>query len=167
MINGVPNFEPGRNVSRAEALVAIMRTLRENGVNTGETDGSSCTPPVAVPSNLSWVNCSLTAASKLGYVPPFASNMSAPATREDIAVLMSHLMGKYFPVEGSAQTASGFTDDNTKNTDVLGSVGTMVENQIMIGRNPEVWGFGQPITRAELAAVIERVRTVLSVAVPQ
>ena len=141
------NVEPARGALRAEALIAIERAL---GIPEVDGDCKLTAKALDVPP---WANCAVNKAAE--YRINFFGPMNVSVTRDEVASWIVALSeGKVLPVDGSLEYVSKFKD--LKACKTVDAVSDLVANKLMTGRNETQWGCAQPLVRAELAAVLER-----------
>jgi hypothetical protein len=149
------SVEPGRQTLRAEALIAIERALGLSGV---EGSCALTAPARDVPA---WANCAVNVGHLNGV--PFTDAFNKPVLRDEVALWIDILAKGRLPVDDSPEFLQGFRDTGVCKAGT--SVSKMVGNKIMTGFSGEQagkWGCGQPLVRAELAAILGRVSELLS-----
>lgn len=148
------NVEPARETLRAEALIAIERAAGVEGV-----DGTCAltAPAQQVPE---WANCAVNVAYERGI--RFNGPLNTRVTRDEVALWVDTLTKGKLPVSENAEFTNGFSD--IKACQAQTSVSTMAGNKIMTGSTTDgtgKWGCGQPLLRAELAAILARLNGLL------
>lgn len=157
--NRTGNVGPGRSTLRAEALIAIERTAGIKGVD-GECalTAGVATGVKGVPA---WANCAVNEAVAQGI--RFNGPLNESVTRDEVASWMVAFEKDSLPVEGSGKFTGDFRDMNSCRDSA--AVSYIVANKIMTGYGGDragTWGCGQPLLRAELAAVLSRLEELLS-----
>ena len=156
---GNPNgtVEPGRAALRAEALIAIERAV---GIKNVDGKCTLTTPEAGVPE---WANCAVNEA-RARKINLFG-RLDAPAVREEVASWIVDLAGNNFPAAGAASYIAGFSDRTACRPATTEDVSTLVANGIMTGgtgTNTGTWGCAQPLDRAGLATILNRLADMLS-----
>lgn len=149
--------EPGRAALRAEALIAIERAVGIQGV-----DGKCAltTPEAGVPE---WANCAVNEA-RARKIDLFG-RMDVPAMREEVASWIVAFNGDKFPATGAASYIAGYSDRTACRSVTTDEVSTVVANGIMTGGtgiNAGKWGCAQPLDRAGLATILNRLADLVS-----
>ena len=145
---GNGNFEPGRNVTREEFLVMLMRAY---GITEG-SDGSSFTDSVSG----SWYAPYLAEAKTNGYVsgrPDGTFGVGDEITRED-ACVMAHNIAKSHGKTFALDTVEAFTDNNEIAAYAIDSVYALKNASIINGKGEGMFAPKDNCTRAEAAKII-------------
>ncbi|MBI5753612.1 hypothetical protein HZA40_00520 [Candidatus Peregrinibacteria bacterium] len=154
--NFTGNVGPGRQTLRAEALMAIERAAGIPGI-----EGTCELTATGVKGVPSWANCAVNSAVDHRLV--FNGSLSEPASRDEVASWMVAFEKDHLPVRGAANFTNGFRDIGSCRD--AGAVSYIVANKIMNGYGGDragTWGCGQPLLRAELAAILSRLTDLLS-----
>lgn len=151
------NVEPGRSLVRAEALIAIERAINAEGIE------GNCALEAKANGVPAWANCAVNYGANAGI--QFTAKMDEAISRDELAKWIPILAKNNLPVMASGKYTQDFTDIGLCK-DNEGAVAAMVANKIMTGvggEGPRKWGCGQPLVRAELAAILSRLADLASI----
>lgn len=153
IINGVTKdtFEPGRNISRADFVILLMRTFKFSSDTTGNFSDVATSDYFAK---------EVATAKAIGLVTGSGANKfnpKAPITREDMMVMLNRALklAGLVNVDANQQVLSNYNDTATISDYATSSVANLVSNNLIAGSDGNIKPSANT-TRAEVSVIIHR-----------
>ncbi|MGM1049039.1 MAG: S8 family serine peptidase [Bacillota bacterium] len=146
-------YTPGKQVTRAEFVSLLVRTLELGKSENSETEFSDV-------QSGSWYYDVVQAAVSAGWINGYADHTFAPdqsITRAEMAVILSRVLKHLEVTEGAEATLPGYADQAQIKDWAKAAVAQVAALGIMQGRGETRFAAQENTTRAEAAVVVYRI----------